>query len=115
MAKSLFSDSAMYIGRKSKRAMGTVIGVSSKWPDKIVLTHLSSGIVRAATIDHDEVSEIFFSDIACISISDDPEYNDGKHMQIAMKNGENHIFLFKKEAKAQAAVQALSEILVAAK
>ena len=113
MAKSLFSESAMYIGRKSKRAIGSVIGVSSKWPDKIVLTHLSTGIIRATTIDEEELSEIFFKDIEEINISKEVGYNDGKHMQISMKNGENHLFVFKKDSKAIGSVQALNSLMVA--
>lgn len=114
MAKSLFNEAAMYVGRKSKRASGTVIAVTSADPGKIVLTHLKIGIILATTVDRDEVSEILFRDVDSITISSEDGYADGKHMQIRMKNGTNHLFAFKKDKKAQAAVQQLNQLMQAA-
>lgn len=114
MAKSLFAESAMFIGRKSKLATGTSIGVSSNFPEKIVLMHLKSGLFRAMTIDQNEVSEIYFKDIEKIGICNEPGYNDGKHMEITMLNGEKYLFSFKKEIKATSSVQALNELRIAA-
>jgi hypothetical protein len=114
MGKSLFSVAAMYCARTSKRAAGTVLGVSSNDPGRIQLTHLSAGIIRASVIDRNEITEIRFKDVQQVAVCGLDGYADGKHMLIRMLDGTNHIFAFKKPVKTEKSVEALNKLRLAA-
>lgn len=108
--RNLFSEAAIYRGRTSKLATGTVLGVSSGLPDRLQLTHLSHGIIRVAAIDKSEPSEIPFADMTNIRVSAQPGFDDNLHLEIITRDDVSHRFTFKNPQKAQYAVEALNRL-----